>query len=544
LRRRSGKCRCAGLLCAPRAAQKCPGAHPFSPAAQDDADDASGSDSDGAAAAAATAAAEVAQARAFAAAVAAEGRGDGSAARVPRRTPRAADGLAAALRELDMDAYDDDDDDVAGGGAGDGGALRGVLGGAGPLGLAFHADPRDDPYLRPPGGAPRARDTDSDSDAGSASTSEADALRLRPEDLLLAVARNEDDASHLELWVYEEADARGGANLYVHHALMLPAFPLALAWLDCCPAAGKARGNFVAVGSFEPGIEIWDMDVLDAVEPAATLGGADYAAARAAAAASGGAAAAKKKKKKGGKKTTGGGGAPEVPVREGSHTDAVLGLAWNPEFRNVLASASADTTVKVWDVAAQRAQHTLAHHAGKAQAVAWCPAEASVLLSGGFDRRACLADVRAPSAAAAAWELAADVEALAWDPHCPTRFAVSLESGEVALFDARAGAGAPPALTLGAHAKACTAVAFCPAAEGLLLTASADKRVKLWGLEGGAAPRQLASEDLKVGAVFGAAFCGDAATLVAAGGAKGELRVWDAMSAPAAAEWAEARRAA
>ena len=81
----------------------------------------------------------------------------------------------------------------------------------------------------------------------------------------------------VQVWVYEddEEDDDGrepGANLYVHHDIMLPAFPLCLAWLDYTPS-GQEHGNLVAVGSMEPGIELWALDVVDAVEPLATLGG-------------------------------------------------------------------------------------------------------------------------------------------------------------------------------------------------------------------------------------------------------------------------------
>lgn len=454
-------------------------------------------------------AAAVARARAVAAALKSN-QGESGAASA------GGDSLAAAMAELDMEHYDSE---------GDEGAAARILGGSGNPGMAFYKDPAADPLL---GG-----NSDSDTD------SEAEAWRLRPDDLLILAARNEDDLSHLEVWVYEEADERGPANLYVHHSLMLPAFPLSVAWMDCDPTGRRERANIAAVGSFEPGIELWDMDVVDAVEPLCTLGGADYAAARAAAEVGGGEAGGasgdgKKKKKK--KK---GAAAPEVPVRPGSHSDAVLGLAWNSAFRNVLASASADKTVKVWDVATQACQHTLTHHSGKVQAVAWNPAEAPVLLSGGFDKRACLMDMRQPDAASVpAWTVSADVEALAWDPHTPTQFVVAAEDGAVACYDARQGAGSAPLFTLAAHNKATAALSFCPAVPGLLATASTDKKVKVWSLREGK-PTLLAAQNLNVGAVFAMGYCRDAPLILAAGGAAGTVSVWDTMSASAVAAYVQ-----
>ncbi len=92
----------------------------------------------------------------------------------------AAGDLDAAMAELDLEHYDSDE-------AGAAGPRVNLFG----SGKAFYKGAREDPYLK--GGTGAAADADSDAD-----DSERDELNLRPSDLLILAARNEDDVSHLE----------------------------------------------------------------------------------------------------------------------------------------------------------------------------------------------------------------------------------------------------------------------------------------------------------------------------------------------------------
>ena len=113
----------------------------------------------------------------------------------------------------------------------------------------------------------------------------------------------EDEASHINVYVYEEQDS----HLYIHHDIVLSTFPLCIEWINYYPVFASEdgsqpeerpeKGNLIAVGTFSPEIEIWDLDVVDIVEPYFTLGGVDEEASMAASASSSGGKKKKKKKK-------------------------------------------------------------------------------------------------------------------------------------------------------------------------------------------------------------------------------------------------------
>lgn len=258
--------------------------------------------------------------------------------------------------------------------------------------LVFHENDEDDPYITMP-----AQEEDDE---------EREELQILATDNLVLAGRIEDEVAHLEVYVYEdEAD-----NLYVHHDIMLPAIPLAVEWLDLpvgkASAGPDARGNFVAIGTMDPDIEIWNLDVVDGMYPDAILGaGADDAAAE---------KPTKKKKKTKAKKSN-----------DQYHVDAVLSLAANRHHRNLLASSSADKTVKLWDLNTLTCAKSYDYHTDKVCSVAWHPVESTVLLSGSYDRTVVAADMRAPDAKAPRWGVESDVEAVRWDPHDPNYFYVS-----------------------------------------------------------------------------------------------------------------------
>lgn len=379
---------------------------------------------------------------------------------------------------------------------------------------------------------PAAFDDDDEAFAeGDEGGEEADEIMARPDDVFLLAAHTEDDYSSLEVHCYNTREG----SLYVHHDFSLAALPLCMAWTDYAgAAAGSAMaaqcglggvvgggeagiaGSYVAVGTFKPDIEIWNLDVLDPLEPALVLKGA--------------ASAGGKKKKKGG--ATAVHSAAAAGSDASGHTDAVMGLSWNRVHRHLIASSSADNTVKIWDTdsGGGAALHTFRHHLGKAQAVAWNPVEATVLASASYDRTAAVLDARAgASGAVARYALPADSEALLWHPTDAACIAVACEDGTVLYFDCRA--PDKPLWRIKPHGGApTTSLSFAALARGFLATGSLDRTVRLWDCNepaAGGGPTCVASKDVAIGQVFSVAFLPQEPFLLGVGGSKGLVAVWD-----------------
>ena len=369
--------------------------------------------------------------------------------------------------------------------------------------LAYHQSNDEDPYIT-------MQENEEEDE-------EREDLQVLGSDNMVIAAKVEDEVAHLEIYVYEdEVD-----NLYVHHDIMLPAIPLCVEWLDLPVGKGTAdvnsKGNFVAVGTFDPDIELWDLDTIDSMYPNAILGqGGEETKTE---------NADKKKEKKKRKKSK--------KANDYYHVDAVLSLAANKQHRNLLASSSADKTVKLWDLTTQKCAKSYSRHSDKVCSIAWHPKEATVLLSGSYDRTLVAADLRATDTTnVPRWGVESDIETVAWNPHDPNYFYVTTESGMMHYHDLRNAPTSPetskPVWTLQAHGESISSFDINPAIPGFLATGSTDKEAKLWNVQP-TGPSMVVSRNLGVGKVFTTKFGPDpeVAFRLAVGGSKGNVQIWD-----------------
>lgn len=359
--------------------------------------------------------------------------------------------------------------------------------------LSFYKSNKDDPLLAHTEAKHSVYDDD-----------ELDEMRIRPTDALLVAAKSGEEASQLEFHLLDDNPEDSDddepeeyhPNTYVHHDMLLPAIPLCAAYSTVQMDA--AKHNLVAVAMFTPGIDVWDVDAVNAMTPVQTLGGFDLEAGLKTRA-----AGAAKKKRSSSKK-------PRLPLKDGSHTEAVLSLSWNQVQREYLASASADHTVKVWDVESAHCACTMSHHNDKVQSVAFHPQQESTLLTGSFDKTVHVLDVRSQQSTGS-WQVDSDVESCHWLPCGPGthKVLVATELGTLYLFDPRnLSDTAQPIAKWPAHNGPTSALNVSPDIPGMFVSGGIDKRVKMWSLDGAAPlPKLLIDIPSKVGAVFSAALC-------------------------------------
>ncbi|KAL6731565.1 hypothetical protein Aduo_002416 [Ancylostoma duodenale] len=122
------------------------------------------------------------------------------------------------------------------------------------------------------------------------------------------------------------------------------------------------------------------------------------------------------------------------------HTGAVTDIKWNWFNDNVLASGSADCSVKIWHVTDQlktQCVRTLARHSRRVDQVEWHTTVDNVLLSAGSDSKIFLWDVEANSIIYEISDFSSSC--IAFSPNSSLFAATSRQSHRVCIFDARTG---------------------------------------------------------------------------------------------------------